>query len=140
MTSLIRRTAVNVFTHTPNFERFMYRLSILYGLWLLNPFSTTFSLGRGYAVAASIAPEYVWGLLFTGLGVRLWYATHVANLRSIKDGMFGVFIIWTFFTIMLVVANPWTTGTPMYSFLCYNIFWSYLTLSQRYTYTIFTED
>lgn len=140
MTGLFRRVAIAVTTHTPNFERFMYRLSILYGLWLINPFSATFAIGKNFTVAATIAPEYVWGLLFIGLGVRLWHATRTVHLRGIMDCMFGVLIIWTFFTAMLIISDLWSTSTPIHSFICYNIFWSYLTLSQRYRYVNSIED
>lgn len=140
MTRLFHRVALAVTTHTPNFERFMYRISILYGLWLMNPFSARFTNNKDYKVAIAIAPEYIWGVLFTCLGIRLWYAVRSKHMRGIMDCMFGILILWTFFTAMLIISDFWSVDTPIHSFICYNIFWSYLSLAQRYRYINQIED
>lgn len=131
--------AVKTITFVASVERFTYRITLLWGIWLIIPFYLfvppyvdTFDVSRGLTLLNLFAREEVWGLVFILVGLRLYRATKLSNLKDVRDSMFGAFILWLFTAITIALSNPIGTGTVVYGFIVYNIWWGYITTAKRF--------
>ncbi len=134
-----RKLAIKTITYAPSMERFTYRITLLWGIWLLIPFNLfmppyvdTFDVGKGFYVLNVLAPEEIWGLLFALVGLRLYRATKLKKLKDIRDSMFGAYILWQLTAITIMFSNFIGTGTVVYGFITFNIWWGYITISERF--------
>lgn len=134
-----RSFAINTVTYHPSTERFTYRLTLLWGLWLALPFPT-FQSARGLSVLATLASESMWAALFILVGWKLRRSCKIKKLKDIRDSMFGAFILWLLTTCTIIVSNPIGTGTVVYGFIVYIIWWGYITSAERYKYRSMDQD
>lgn len=127
----IRYTGIRLLQTKATPPIFFYRLTCLWGLFLLLPFNTF--ANNGFAIMRQYAPENVWGVLIFCVGIRLRMAQQSRNTRRIRDGLFGALIIWLFISIMIAAANPQGTGIITYPFFTFYIAREYLIYSVRYS-------
>jgi hypothetical protein len=94
------------------FELFTVCLEIGWGLLLLNPWVGIFSTSPSFAGMRQLVPyEWAWGLFFLLFGLF-----HGALFLS-ASGRFALLpvFLWVFIVILLLEANPFTTGAVVYS-------------------------
>ncbi|QIN94014.1 hypothetical protein PP459_gp220 [Streptomyces phage Wakanda] len=84
--------------------------TMLWGLWLSNPFWEVFSQGKLYGWLGSVADETVWGLLALGVGAVMTYGVVKASPKSLTIGAFVGFLHWLLIAIGYFAGNWMNTG------------------------------
>lgn len=115
----------------PSPSRYYYRLTCLWGLFLLLPFSTFDN--PAFVIMREYAPKWFWGTLIFLIGYRLRSAFLSGRTQHIRDALFGTTVLWLYITTMIVVANTHGTGVVVYPLLTYYIAREYLIYSARYS-------
>lgn len=108
-----------------------YRLTYFWGLFLLLPFNTF--QNPIFTVMHAYAPEWFWGALVFGVGIRLRSAVNSKRTKRIRDALFGIMVLWLFITTMLCVASSYGTNWVVYPLLTYYMAREYLIYSVRYS-------
>lgn len=93
-----------------------------WGLILLAPWDT-FEVSPSYRIMSFLAPEWVWGCLYLGLGALQSLAmcgnVHRFRLPAASFAMIG----WTFAAITFLLSNPYTHAPVLYGILAFANFW-----------------
>jgi len=127
-----RKMQFDILTRAPRVEMLIARLTLGWGLWLLNPYIDTFNAGRGFDFMRHTLPEGIWGVIVAFVGARLYYGIHTKNIKLARNASFGAWLLWLLIAIMIVVANPIGTGSVIYPLIAYYSLRVYLLLSQQY--------
>ena len=112
--------------------------ALAWGLVLLNPVDT-FSTSPAFSMMAQIAPEYIWGLLFLGLGILQLLVIecdkeHVKPISGYVQ-LLGVFI-WSMIALFFYIGNPHGTGFVPYitiTFLSLFCYWDIIRFQKQKT-------
>lgn len=92
-------------------------LAILWGVWLILPIGV-FSTGPAFGALAKLAPEYVYGIVLTFIGlVSLLNFRHRFASDYHARPSFYLFVFWLFVATLLAISNWKTTGTIVYSLI-----------------------
>lgn len=86
----IAKVGLQLITSRPNPTRYFYRMTCLWGLFLVSPFSL-FD-GAGFVVMRQYAPKEIWGLIIFLVGYKLKWAALSGKTLHIRDSLFGVMI------------------------------------------------
>ena len=89
-------------------------VSVVWGLWLLNPLGHTFPNGTIYRGMALMAPEWLWGLVMIGLGLCHLYSLYRSSVKWRARIAISGWLIWGFISISFALSNIWSTATPIY--------------------------
>lgn len=105
------------FVHpTADFYPIMYGvLILLWGVWLLLPFSTFHSVST-FAVLAKIGPEWVWGTLAVAIGA-IQILLIMVSRKLERTAALLQFYFWAFIAITIGLSNWHGSGLIIYSWL-----------------------
>jgi hypothetical protein len=84
--------------------------TMLWGLWLFNPFWEVFSQGAVYSWLASVANEAVWGTMAFVVGVVMTYGVMRASNKSLTIGAFVGFLHWLLIALGYFAGDWKNTG------------------------------
>lgn len=111
-------------------ELFLAITTTLWGFFLLLPFNT-FSTSGSFNILGSIAPEFGWGM-FVFIGGLLHVISISRNdIYWRRDLNMILYLVWLFFAINFIQANPYGTGTIIYPMIFIGKAWVYLRISQQ---------
>jgi len=79
--------------------------TILWGLWLSNPFWEVFPHVKIYSWLGNVASETAWGILAVGVGVIMTYGVIRASEKSLTIGAFVGFLHWLLISIGYFAGN-----------------------------------
>lgn len=98
-------------------------LALGWGAWLLLP-GVTFGVAPIYDAMATIAPEWLWGLVVACGG--LIQVTNVLRgaLRARWFAAFAGVLSWGLVAALFAFSTPLNTATPVYSILCLSQMWA----------------
>jgi hypothetical protein len=131
--NLFTKMSIRLINTRPAPLKYYWRMTCLWGLFLLLPFST-FATAASFSVMQRYAPEWLWGALIFGIGYNLKFAALSKKTKRIRDALFGTSVIWIFITFMLVLGNPFGTGVIVYPLFTYYVARAYLIYATRYAY------
>ena len=84
--------------------------TILWGLWILNPWWTVFSTAALYHIMATLAPEYVWGGIAVISGMLIIRGAIKPSYENLLTGSWIGFMHWLIIAIMYFVGDWMNTG------------------------------
>ena len=84
--------------------------TVVWGLWIANPFWHTFSSAPLYSQMAVIAPEWAWGLFAIFCGSVTAYGAVKRQFRSLTRGSATAFIHWILVCILYFMGDFTNTG------------------------------
>ena len=84
--------------------------TVVWGIWIANPFWTVFTQAPLYSAMAAIWPEYVWGLIAIGAGVTTIMGAVVRSYGALTRGSMVAAIHWLVISIMYFMGDPLNTG------------------------------
>ncbi len=101
-------------------------MGLLWGLWVLNPFMTTFELAS-YLAFNQVLPEWLWGLAVATLGLVTIIAAvckteYVFRATTLLMNVF----IWFFIATQFFLSEPSNTGVVVYFVTSLGAIWLYL--------------
>lgn len=103
-----------------------------WGGFLLIPQAGTFAAAPSFAQMATIAPEWVWGLVMFVGGLLQWLAVFREYTRLRLITSFCALLSWGFIAGLIAYSNPYSTGIVTYGVLLTGMnLWSHLRLSPR---------
>lgn len=84
--------------------------TVVWGLWVANPFWNVFERADLYMSLANIAPEYLWGLLAIACGTLTIYGAVKRNYGPLVRGAASSGWHWFMISIFYFAADPLSTG------------------------------
>jgi hypothetical protein len=78
--------------------------TLLWGLWVINPYWEVFSRAPLFNALNSVAPEYVWGFIALVTGTFMVWGVLKHSAKSLGRGTFIGFVHWT------VIAGGYFAG------------------------------
>lgn len=84
--------------------------TVVWGLWIANPFWHVFAQAPLYSAMASIAPEWVWGGIAIAAGIVIIAGSVVRNYGALTRGSAVAFLHWFIIAIMYFMGDPLNTG------------------------------
>ena len=84
--------------------------TILWGLWVANPFWDVFSTAPLYSQLSSIAPEVFWGTLAIVIGIITMYGVVRPSYRSLTLGALAVGWHWWMISLLYFMGDWHNTG------------------------------
>jgi len=91
-------------------------LIMLWGLWLLLPFSV-FSTSPSYSFVSGVTSEAFLGGIAFLIGATQVYAVLTRNVKLIAYTAISQFVFWTFLFLSFVQSNWQSPGTVVYSWI-----------------------
>ena len=95
-------------------EFFPALFEILWGLWILNPLESTFKISSAYTLMASIAPEWVWGLVLLAIGIFQMIVIFTPNLRLRLVSSVICLFIFVVMAFLILAGNVGSVTIPTY--------------------------
>lgn len=80
--------------------------NIVWGLWVANPFVSSFTNTPLYSVMTAISPELFWGLAVFCIGVVVVYGAVTIKTKPILAGTGLSAAYWLFVSISLLLGQP----------------------------------
>lgn len=112
-------------------EAFLAAQSLVWGLWLLMPWSAFDVVPEAYTVLG-LVPETIWGVLFAGHGtVHLW-ALWRAYPTLCRDAARWLAVLWSAVLVSLLLTIPLAVSTPVYGASLLACLWVYARLDLRF--------
>jgi len=93
----------------PSFIIVLGVYTVLWGLWLANPFWTVFTHAALYS-ALSFFPETVIGLVAIAAGLLIMRGAMKPSLKNLKMGTFTGTLFWSFISIAYFIGDWANTG------------------------------
>jgi hypothetical protein len=84
--------------------------TILWGIWVGNPFWTVFTQAKLYSVLSGVAPEYFWGALAIVVGTMTVFGAVKRSYRSLVIGASVVGWHWFMIAIFYLMGDWHNTG------------------------------
>jgi hypothetical protein len=84
--------------------------TIIWGLWIINPFWTVFTTASVYSAMMSIAPEWFWGGVAIISGMFVTRGALKPSFRNLQLGAFIGFFHWLVIGILYFVGDWMNTG------------------------------
>lgn len=94
-------------------EYFLAYQSLVWGLWLLLPFSSFGVVPNAFTVLGLI-PEPAWGLIFAGHGCAYLAALWRGRIDLCQRGALVTVWLWSTVLVSLLLTIPLATSTPVY--------------------------
>lgn len=84
--------------------------TVLWGLWVANPFWEVFKQAELYGVLATVAPEPFWGCLAIFCGLVTCYGAYKRRYRPLVNGSATAGWHWLMISIFYFLGDPLNTG------------------------------
>lgn len=84
--------------------------SILWGLWVANPFWTVFDQAQIFSFMTIIMPEWGWGLAAIAVGAFMVNGVIKNSYRSLISGALSGFYFWLFGCLNFFIGDWQNTG------------------------------
>lgn len=84
--------------------------TILWGLWVVNPYWSVFARAPLYDVMAQLAPEWMWGCFALLCGGLMAYGATKRSYRALTNGAGAVWFHWCIIGICYFLADWQSTG------------------------------
>lgn len=68
--------------------------TILWGIWVANPWWNTFERAQAFEIMALVAPEYIWGLVAISVGIIIMRGTIKQSYNALTRGALFGFLQW----------------------------------------------
>lgn len=88
----------------------MGAFTVLWGLWVCNPFWTVFTQAPLFQVMAFVAPEWVWGIAAVIVGISMLYGVIQMAYSPLVAGARTGFYFWMFASICFFIGDWKNTG------------------------------
>lgn len=108
--------------------------TVVWGLWIANPFWTVFTQAPLFDAMAALAPEVFWGLQAVVAGLFITYGALKPRYNNVTRGAFIAFFHW-FVIGLLYFAGDWqnTGGITSMAFAAYAlIVWVNIRINKEY--------
>lgn len=130
-----RRILAHLIWHSPTeVGEFLLGLTgFLWGLWVLNPYLHTFAY-PSYVLFWHLAPEPVWGIIYTFVGLLTMYSVYCYNYVVRRTMTLINVPLWALVTVSFFISNPANTGAPMYFLLTLAAIWLHIRVRFRSSY------
>lgn len=108
--------------------------TILWGLWVINPFWSVFTHSGVYVVLATNGGEYIWGGIALVAGILIARGAIKPSYGNLIRGSFAGFLLWLTIGISYLVSD-WasTGGITTLAFATYSLM-VYLNIKVNKTY------
>lgn len=84
--------------------------TIVWGLWILNPWTTVFTQAPLYSAMAGIASETFWGTTAIIFGAITSYGAMKPEYRNLRIGSFAAALHWFIIALLYFVGDWHATG------------------------------
>lgn len=84
--------------------------TVVWGLWIANPFWTVFTQAPLYMAMMGIAAEWFWGVLAIGAGLLITRGATKPSYRNLQLGAFVGFFHWFVIGILYFIGDWMNTG------------------------------
>lgn len=84
--------------------------TVVWGVWVANPFWSVFSQAELYGVLATVAPEVFWGCLAILCGIVTVYGAVKRSYRALINGSSVAGWHWFMITVFYFMGDPLNTG------------------------------
>lgn len=84
--------------------------TVVWGVWVANPFWSVFSQAELYGVLATVAPEVFWGCLAILCGTVTVYGAVKRSYRALINGSSVAGWHWFMITVFYFMGDPLNTG------------------------------
>lgn len=118
--------------HTELVEFNLGTLSIIFGLWILNPWFDTFTL-PSFIAFIRFAPEWVWGTTSVVLGLYTHFALSTQEFILRRAAMFLNMVLWGAISYNFFASTPMSTGAGIYLVFSLMSLWIFVRLRFRGT-------
>lgn len=99
--------------------------AVVFGLWLLMPWSTFSTVSHAYRVLDAMLPEWVWGSLFAVQGFTHLWALDRGRFRWRRGMVLVMLFLWLTVAMAFLMTVPLSTATPMYLLPILGSLWAY---------------
>jgi hypothetical protein len=79
--------------------------TVLWGLWVVNPFWSVFSGAEVFSVMSGLAPEFVWGIIAILCGSLMIYGATKRAFKSLTRGAGVVGIFWFLISLCYFLSD-----------------------------------
>lgn len=95
--------------------------TIVWGLWIFNPFWDVFTVSPLYSTMAGIGSEYIWGMIAIVSGIIICRGAVVPEFNNIQLGSLIGFFHWLVISTLYFIAD-WhsTAGLSAAAFAIYS--------------------
>lgn len=84
--------------------------TVVWGVWVANPFWTVFTQAPLYSVLAEVAPEYFWGCVAIFCGIVTIIGAVKRSYRTLVNGAIVACWHWSMISIFYFLGDPLNTG------------------------------
>lgn len=84
--------------------------TVLWGLWVLNPWAAVFGHAALYHIMAGLAPEPFWGGLAILCGIITTYGAYARSYHPLIWGSVVAFLHWFTIACLYFIGDPVNTG------------------------------
>jgi hypothetical protein len=84
--------------------------TILWGIWVGNPFWTVFDQAPIFSFMTAIFPEWAWGAVAIVVGLTMMYGVIKPSYMTLKNGALTGFYFWLFGSINFFLGDWQNTG------------------------------
>lgn len=106
-------------------------MTLMWGLWVLNPYWVVFNSAPLFDMMEGLAPEEVWGATGVLAGGLLAYCNIKRNLRLLSIGLWVVSWFWGMVALMMWLGDWTNTGALTYSYICLWSNYAYLNVKMN---------
>ena len=84
--------------------------TVVWGIWIVNPFWTVFTQAGLYSAMASLMPEFIWGIVALAAGAVICYGVLRPSHMRLLQGSFVGFVHWFLIAIFYFFGDWQNTG------------------------------
>lgn len=84
--------------------------TVVWGLWIANPFWDVFATAPLFSAMANVASEYVWGGIAIVAGIVIIAGSYIRSYGALTRGSAVAFLHWFIISIMYFMGDPLNTG------------------------------
>jgi hypothetical protein len=108
--------------------------TIIWGLWIMNPWSAAFGISAIYTAMASLLPEMAWGGIAVLAGSLTLRGAIIPSYDNLRTGSFVGFFHWFVIGILYCVSNfADPTGVMALTFAIYSaLVWVNIKVNRLY--------
>jgi len=88
----------------------MAGFTVLWGLWVANPFWTVFTQAQIFSFMVIILPEVAWGIIAILIGITMFYGVIKPSYMNLRNGALAGFYFWLFAAINFFLGDWQNTG------------------------------
>ena len=103
-------------------------LSVMFGIWILNPYTNTFNTVSSFRVISNIFNESVFGSIMFAVGLIQLYCIFRDHYKIEKNIAILSAVIWSFITVSFIYSNVAAVGIPIYLLFTISNLWVFYRL------------